>query len=219
MNKKEILDAYKWRFACKKFDADKKISDEDFNFLLEVIRLSPSSFGFQALQVYVIQNEKIKNELLPVVWGGQGQLPTASHVLLFAARKDIHYEDNHLAYMSRKVMNLPDEIIEIRAKLIKKFQEEDFKLLDDQRYLLDWAAKQVYIALGNLMSAAAEIGIDSCAMEGFDKNGASAILAKHGVIDPNEVDIAVFCALGYRLADPQQAKTRRPMNELVKFIK
>src|SRR5579862_7400121 len=124
MNKKEILAAYKWRFACKKFNADKKISEEDFNFLLEVIRLSPSSFGFQALQVYVIQNQEIKNELLPVVWGGQGQLPTASHVLLFAARKDIHHEDSHLAYMSKKVMNLPDEIIEIRAKLIKKFQEE-----------------------------------------------------------------------------------------------
>ncbi len=86
-NKKSlILDAYQARHACKEFNSDKKISDADFEFLLQIISLSPSSFGLQPYEVFVLKEAKLLQELHPHMWGAQKQLPTASHVLMFATK-------------------------------------------------------------------------------------------------------------------------------------
>ncbi len=82
----------------------------------------------------------------------------------------------------------------------------------------DWAGKQIYIALGNVMSAAAEIGIDSCPIEGFSMIGVTEILVKHHIIDSTLQEPCVFCGFGYRLAPPARAKARRDLEDLVKFI-
>jgi nitroreductase len=219
MKKQDILNAYQWRFACKEFDHQKKISSEDFDFLLEIIRLSPSSFGSQPFQVLVIKNQEIITELGPYVWGGKKQLPTASEVILFVTRKDIRHDSEFMSYMIKTVRNLPADMHDMYMNLIKQHQEVDFDLLTDERYLHDWAGKQAYIALGNLMSAAAEIGIDSCPIEGFSASAVTALLAKHDLIDPAYQIPCVFCALGYRLAPPAREKTRLSVNELIKVIK
>ena len=218
MNKQDILASYQWRFACKEFLSDKKIPDEDINFLLEIIRLSPTSFGLQPFQVFVIRNKTILNELLSCVWGGQKQLPTASHVVMFAARKDIRHNEKHIAHMLNDVQKWPEDIQEMRRKVINKFQTTDFKLLDDERYLLDWAGKQTYIVLGNLMTAAAQIGIDSCPIEGWDRGAVTKILQSHQVIDQSLHEPVVFCALGYRVSNPDREKTRRNIDDLISFI-
>lgn len=218
INKTDLLRAQQWRHACKEFDINKKIDAEDLNFLLEIIRLSPSSFGFQPFQVFVLRNTALLEELKSVTWGGQKQLPTASEVLLFSARKDIRFDSDFIDYSLKTVRNLPEEMIDIYKPLVKKHQEEDFALLNDVRYLHDWAGKQIYIALGNLMSAAAEIGVDSCAIEGFSMAGIAEILAKHQIINPTLQEPCVMCALGYRLAPPARAKVRRDIHDLVKFI-
>ena len=218
MNKENILSSYKWRFACKQFLADKKIPKEDFNFLLEVVRLSPTSFGLQPFQLIVIENKAVLQDLLSCVWGGQKQFPTASHVCLFVTRKDIRHDEKHIAHMLKDIHKFPDDIQTVYNELISKFQVSDFKLLDDERYLLDWAGKQAYIALGNLMTAAAQIGIDSCSIEGWDKEQTTAILSSHNIIDPKLHDITVFCTLGYRASDPERIKTRRNINDLVTFV-
>ncbi|MES2203723.1 MAG: NAD(P)H-dependent oxidoreductase [Pseudomonadota bacterium] len=218
INKADILQAQQWRFACKEFDVNKKISSEDFDFLLEIIRLSPSSFGFQPFQVLVIRNKKLLEALKAVTWGGQKQFPTASEVLLFTLRKDIRFDSDFIDYLLKTVRNLPTEIIDIYKPLVKQHQEQDFKLLHNVRYLYDWAGKQIYIALGNLMTAAAEISIDSCPIEGFSIEAVTEILAEHHVIDPLVQEPCVFCALGYRAVPPARAKARRDIQELVKFI-
>ena len=218
INKTDILNAQQWRFACKEFDSNKKIIPEDFNFLLEIIRLSPSSFGFQPFQVFVLRNKKLLEELKSVTWGGQKQLPTASEVVLFAIRKDIRFDSEFIDYSLKTVRKLPAEMIDIYKPLVKQHQEEDFALLNDVRYLHDWAGKQIYIALGNLMTAAAEISIDSCPIEGFSMKGITEILVKHHIIDSALQEPCVFCALGYRLAPPARAKMRRDISDLIKFI-
>ena len=218
INKTDILNAQQWRFACKEFDSNKKISAENFNFLLEIIRLSPSSFGFQPFQVLVLRNKKLLEELKAVTWGGQKQFPTASEVILFTLRKDVRFDSDFIDHSLKTVRNLPTEVIDIYKPLVKQHQEQDFSLLNDPRYLHDWAGKQIYIALGNVMSAAAEIGIDSCPIEGFSMVDVTKVLAKHQIIDSSLQEPCVFCGFGYRLAPPARAKARRNLEDLVKFI-
>ncbi len=218
INKEAILLAQQWRHACKEFDSSKKLTSEDLNFLLEIIRLSPSSFGFQAFQVFILRNKALLEELKQFIWGGQKQVPTASEIILFTVRKDVHFDSDFIDYALKTVRKLPTDMVEIYKPLIKKHQETDFLLLQDSRYLHDWAGKQIYIALGNLMSAAAEIGIDSCPIEGFSIVDVTKILTKHQIIDPTQQQPCVFCALGYRLAPPTRPKMRRDMNDLVKVI-
>lgn len=213
-----IIAPHQWRFACKAFDSEKKISEGDVQTLLEIIRLSPSSFGFQPFQVLVIQNPDLRTELLSSVWGGQKQIPTASHLLAFMARRDVRYDAPYIAHTIDEVQQTPLDMRDFRLNLVKGHQENDAKLLEHPRLLEDWAGKQAYIALGNLMTAAAQLGIDSCPIEGFHTEKTTQTLARAGVINPeNEVPV-VFCALGYRIEHPSRPKMRQPMNALVKWI-
>lgn len=218
ISKSLILDAYRWRHACKEFDASKKISAEDFDFLLQIISLSPSSFGLQPYEVFVLKNQKLLHELHPHMWGAQKQLPTASHILMFASKKDITVNDAYFDHILQDVQQTPVEMQEMRRNLIQNHQLNEIQLKKDSRYLNDWAAKQAYIALGNVMSAAAQIGIDSCPVEGFVSQEVMDILVQHKVFDPEFYQAVVFCFFGYRLNPPAREKTRKSLAELVRII-
>jgi nitroreductase len=218
MNKKQILDAYNWRHACKEFDATRKISAADFDFLLETIRLSPSSFGLQPYEVLVLQNSAVLNELHPHMWGAQKQLPTASHTILFVTKKDITVADKYFEHILCEVQKTPEDMCDMRRKIIGNHLEKEIKINENRRFLDEWAARQAYIALGNVMSAAAEIAIDSCPIEGFAKAPVSEILQKHGALDTKLYEATVFCSFGYRLNPPAREKTRKPLSELVRYI-
>lgn len=218
MNKHDILNAYQSRHACKEFDANKKISADDWNFLLDTIRLSPSSFGLQPYEVLVIENQDVLNELRPYVWGGQKQLPTASKTVLFVTKRDVTVDDEYFSHIVRDIQDTPLELLAMRKDLVNNHQLQQIKIGEDIRYLDDWAAKQAYIALGNVMTAAAMIGIDSCPIEGFVRDEVEKVLHKNNIIDFSKYQLAVFCCFGYRLTDSARAKTRKPLSELVRNI-
>jgi len=119
--------------------------------------------------------------------------------------------------MMHDVYKFPPERIAGRTAVYRKFQESDFKLLESPRALFDWACKQAYIALGNMMTAAALIGIDSCPIEGYDQADAEAVLAEAGVLDTAEWGLAVMVAFGYRI-NPQPAKVRQAMADVVRWV-
>lgn len=218
--KQEILEAFQFRHATKEFDPEKKISDEDFEFILETGRLSPSSFGFEPWRFVVIQDQALREQLKPVSWGAQKQLPTASHYVVMLARtaEDMVYDSEYIEHMMTEVKKLPKEAYEAISGFYKTFLESDFKLLGNDRAMFDWAAKQVYIALGNMMTAAAQIGIDSCPIEGFDQEKVQAILEKEGVLEGGNFEVAVMVGFGYRVNEPRP-KVRQDMNDVVKWIK
>lgn len=219
MNKQEIIAAFQFRHACKQFDPARTISDEDFDFIMETARLSPSSFGFEPWRFLVIQNPDLRAKLMETVWGAQGTLPTASHFVALLYRKgDMRFDSAYVTDLMRNVQKLPEDVVEKKKAKYQKFQSSDFDLLGDPRYLHDWAGKQVYIALGNMMTAAAMIGIDSCPVEGFDVAETEALLAEAGVLDRSEAGLAVMLALGYRI-NPQPAKTRQPLSQLVRWVR
>lgn len=218
--KQEILEAFQFRHATKEFDPEKKISDEDFEFILETGRLSPSSFGFEPWRFVVIQDPELREQLKPVSWGAQKQLPTASHYVVMLARtaEDMMYDSEYIEHMKKDVKNLPKEAYDAISGFYKTFLESDFKLLGNDRAMVDWAAKQVYIALGNMMTAAAQIGIDSCPIEGFDQEKVQAILEKEGVLKGGNFEVAVMVGFGYRVNEPRP-KVRQDMSDVVKWIK
>lgn len=219
--KEEILKVYQFRHACKEFDVNKKVSDEDFHFILETGRLSPSSFGFEPWRFVVIQNQDIRNKLLPVAWGAQKQLPTASHFVAILARKkeDMIYDSSYISNFMKNIQQLPEEVVTMKRGFYKAFQETDFQLLESDRAMFDWASKQTYIALGNMMTAAAQIGIDSCPIEGFHQEKVEAILKEEGIVSGDTFGVSVLVAFGYRAEEPKRDKTRQTMDMVVEWIK
>ncbi|AEI39071.1 NAD(P)H-dependent oxidoreductase [Paenibacillus mucilaginosus] len=218
--KHEILKAYEFRHACKEFDAGRQIPDEDFEFILETGRLSPSSFGFEPWKFVVVQSPELRAKLLPVSWGAQGQLSTASHFVLLLSRtkEDLLAGSAYLQNLMENIHHMPDNVVEMLSGFYKNFQENTYKLLDDDRYLQDWAGKQAYIALGNMLTAAAQIGIDSCPIEGFDPEGVSKILEEEGILENGRYALTVMAAFGYRKNEPRP-KTRQSLDSVVQWIR
>ncbi len=218
--KEEILKAHRFRFACKEFDKNKKVSEDDLKFILEVGRLSPSSFGFEPWKCLVIENENLRQKILPVAWGVQRQMPTLSHLVIILARKkkDMIFSSDYIKYMVEDVHNIPGDLAEARIERYRNFQKEDFKLLEEDRNIFDWAVMQTYIALGNMMTAAAEIGIDSCPIEGFHREKLEILLEKEEIIDREQFGVSSMVVFGYRKEDPKRPKTRKSMEEVVEWI-
>lgn len=216
--KQQIIEAYQFRHACKEFDSSKKISDADFRFILETGRLSPSSFGFEPWKFVVVQNPAIREKLLPVTWGASKQLPTSSHfvIILSRTKADMIADSDYIQNMLTNVKQFPEEIRAHFTNIYHKFLEVDFDLLGNERVMFEWAARQTYIALGNMMTAAAQIGIDSCPIEGFDKTKAEQILREEGILQ-GSFGISCMVAFGYRVSEPRP-KTRQSLEQIVQWV-
>ncbi|WP_419843685.1 NAD(P)H-dependent oxidoreductase [Actinobacillus pleuropneumoniae] len=205
IEKENVLAAFKYRRATRNYDASKKISDEDFAYILELARLSPSSVGSEPWKFVVIQNQELRNKLKPVAWGMAAQMDAASH-------------DSEYFKKALEQRGLTAEEMEKTLALYKQFHVEDIKIAGNERALFDWCSKQTYIALGNMMSGAAMIGIDSCPIEGFNYDAVNKILAEAGAFDPNEYGVSVMATFGYR-AGAIAPKSRKPIEEIVSWIK
>lgn len=217
--KQEILNAFHFRHATKDFDPNKKISDEDMHFILETGRLSPSSFGFEPWRFVVVQNPELRQKIKQTAWGAYGKLPDASHFVIILARTktDTQFNSSYLKDHFRNIAHMPEERLEKYLERIEEFQKVDFDLLEGDRPLFDWASKQTYIALANMMTSAAQIGIDSCPIEGFDMKKMNKLLSDEGLLENGHFAISVMVAFGYRVNEPNP-KTRRPYDDIIKWI-
>lgn len=215
--KQQVLDAFQFRHATKVYDETKTISDEDFNYILESGRLSPSSLGSEPWKFLVVQDPAMRDKLMPVCPGAVEKLRTASHFVILLARKGVRYDSNYLISQMKDIQQMPDELIETVSGHYKNFQELN-NILDTDRSLLDWSSKQTYIALGNMLTAAAMIGIDSTPMEGFDAAALEKVLADEGLLGDGEFTPSVLAAFGYRKEDPARPKTRRSLENVVEWV-
>jgi nitroreductase len=220
MNKKEILDAYIYRHACKEFDPSKKISSEDFDFILETIRLSPSSFGLEPWKFLIIQNQTDREKFLANTWGGQKQIPTSSHFIACLARKKhfMKYDTEYIKNFMKNIQKNSDEVLAVRGEFYKNFQISDQDMVNDERALFDWACKQCYIALGNSMTAAAMVGIDSCPIEGFHKKKLEQVLEQNFKVNLDHFGLVYMVCFGYRI-NPPKDKTRQTIDQITEWIK
>ncbi|BAC15082.1 NAD(P)H nitroreductase [Oceanobacillus iheyensis HTE831] len=215
--KQEILEAFQFRHATKEYDGSKKIEDEDFKFILETGRLSPSSLGLEPWKFLIVQSSDLREKLMQLASGAERQLSGASHFVIILARVDVRYDSDYVANHLRTVQQMPDEVADMLLKGIKTFQENFLQLFND-RTLFDWSSKQTYIALANMMTAAAQIGIDSTPIEGFIYKDVHNLLESEGLLEDGRYQPSVMAAFGYRKEEPSRPKTRKNLNDIVEWV-
>lgn len=203
-----VIEKLKWRAAIKNFDPAKKVSDADLDQLLTAIQLAPSSLGLQHYRVLVVENPEIREKLREAAHG-QAQLTESSHVIIFAAETVLDE-----AY-GKKYIDLVAKTREIGREHLEGYEQMVVNslngLAEDQKLI--WAAKQAYIALGVLLTAAAELGIDACPMEGFLAGKFDEILG----LKELGLTTVVIAPIGYRSDEDvysKLAKVRKSKEEL-----
>ncbi|MEL1241811.1 NAD(P)H-dependent oxidoreductase [Flavobacterium flavipallidum] len=184
-----FIENQNWRYATKKFDASKKISEQDLNTLKEAIRLSSSSYGLQPYKVIIVENPELRAKIQPAAWG-QTQIVDASHLIIFANETQVEEQsiDNYIANISA-TRNIPAEALSGYADFMKS---KLLSLPEDTKKI--WTSKQTYLALGNLLNAAAELKIDVTPMEGFVPEQVNEILG----LDKLGLNTSLIATLGYR---------------------
>lgn len=201
-----FLENQNWRYATKKFDATKKITDADLAFLKEAIRLSTSSYGLQPYKVFIIENPELRAKLVAASYG-QAQVADASHLLVFANELNFGAAGiDQFATTICKTRELPLEAIQGYVDFMKG---SITGLPEETRNI--WTAKQTYLALGNLLNAAAELQIDVTPMEGFVPAQVNEILG----LDKLGLNASLLAPIGYRHAedDTQHYKKVRKSND------
>lgn len=202
-----IIEALEWRYATKKFDPTKQIDANTWQQIKQAINLSASSYGLQPYKVLNIQNKSTRKNLVAASWN-QKQVEDASHFLVFCHNTQLTkaHVDEMLQRMATK-RELPETQMAKRSEFIwGKIADKDV----DQRQ--HWAAKQAYLALGNLLTVAASLRIDACPMEGFEPAAYVELLG----LQKDPFQPAVACALGYRAEEDayqHQAKVRKAVAE------
>lgn len=203
-----LIDNLRWRYATKKFDPAKKISDQDLEFLKEAVRLSVSSFGIQPYKVIIIENEEIRKALVKASMGQQ-QVADASHLFVFC---------NYTRDFDRQVDDYIDKIIDAQgasSSEVKNYGESIKASIRKQtpENRKNWAEKQTYLALNSLLIACADLKIDACPMEGFNKEAYNQMLG----LDEQGLNANLIAPVGYRSCQDEakdRIKIRKSKEEL-----
>lgn len=208
-----LLQQLRWRYAVKKFDRNRPISAEDWSTLEQALVLTPSSFGLQPWRFIVITDQATKDKLVPIPWK-QSQVADASHVVVFAVRKPLTESDvdRHVA-RTAEVRGVPVESLASFKKMMMSSLVPPPPSFD----IHHWASMQAYIALGNFMTSAAMLGIDTCPMEGIVPAKYDELLG----LPAEGYGTVVVCVAGYRAADDKYAmlpKVRFEADDVVKHI-
>lgn len=202
-----FLEALNFRHACKLFDTNKQISDKDKNLILEFGRQSPSSFGLEPWHFLVISDQSLREKIKSASWN-QEQVTSSSFIVVY------------LSYLPH---NFRGESILIKQRVARKAFDED-----KQKFYInlvttflsaqnthEWAKRQTYIAMANMLTGAASLGIDSCPMEGFEYERIKPLLAEY--VDWNNLDIVALAAFGYR-KNEQPKHVREEFSSVVTYV-
>jgi nitroreductase len=207
-----LLASLRWRYATKVFDPSQIIPDATWNALEESLVLTPSSFGLQPWKFLVIQDPGVRANLSKESWN-QPQVTQASHYVVLTARTDLDAADID-AWMARmaEVQGSEPSALGPLKGMIQGFAQA---MSQEERHA--WNVRQTYIALGQLMAAAAVMGIDACPMEGISAAGYDHLLGLGG----SGYATAVGCALGYRARDDKYAgipKARFDRSQVISHV-
>lgn len=213
INIHELLRALEWRYATKVFDATRKIPADVWQTLEKSLVLTPTSYGLQPYRFLVINDPAKRAKLLPHSWN-QKQVVDASHFVVFTARTQMAEADVN------KLIQRTVDVRKISAESLNFYRD---MMLGDVvngprgKTAHEWAARQAYIALGNLMTCAAVLGVDACPMEGLVPKEYDEVLKLNG----SGYATVVACALGYRAASDKYAslaKVRFEQADMVRVV-
>ena len=208
----ELIKDLKWRYATKKFNTEKKISEADISTLKEAIQLAASSWGLQLYKILDVKNPEIREQLKPHSWG-QSQITDASHLFVFCSHDSVSDQDTDDYIASKaEIQGLKTEDLKGYGDFMKMKINE--KTPEQVKY---WTDKQTYIALGNALIACANMKIDATPMEGFDAAKYDEILG----LKEKGLFASVVLAVGYRHeedATATQPKVRKSIDALFETV-
>jgi nitroreductase / dihydropteridine reductase len=202
----------KWRYATKKFDTSKKVSESDFNTILEALQLTATGYGLQPYKFIVVKNETVREQLQGQAYG-QTPVTEASHFLVLAAKTTLSndYIDKYVA--------LNETIRKMEAGSLSGFGDMMKGSFNGKSSadVTSWSSKQCYIALGTLLDVCASMKIDALPMEGFNAKGFNEVLG----LEAKELTAAVVCAIGYRSEEDKYQfapKVRKALSDLIETV-
>jgi nitroreductase len=209
-NTDQLISALEWRYATKTFDPQRKLDPQTWAAFEKVLVLSPSSFGLQPYKFIVLTDPKLREQLVPHAWG-QRQVADSSHFVVFTARTELGTEPiDHFVQRTAQVRGVTVESLSgYRDLMVGALVKGPASAT-----IAHWSARQAYLALGNLLTSAALLGVDACPMEGFEPAKFDEALGLKGT----GFSAVVGCALGYRAATDKYArlpKVRLPESELI----
>ncbi len=203
----DLTNFYNWRYATKKFDTEKTISNKNMNILKESIRLSPTSYGLQLFKVFIIENKELKRKLREVSFN-QSQISDCAALFVFCNYTSVSPGDiDDFIKLKSSTQELEFSKLKgygefLKSTLLKKSKDE----------VSIWTANQVYIALGNLMTSCAALEIDSCPIEGFQAEKYNNILGLEGM------NSAVVASVGYRSTDDFSQNEKKVRKNLISIF-
>ena len=206
----DLIERLNWRYAVKKFDNSRPISPSNWSIIEQAMVLSPSSYGLQPYRFLVIEDAELRHRLAAASFG-QPQVTDCAKLVVFAIRKAIDH-----AYIDRLIARI-SEVRKVSIESLSSYKSAMVgDLVDGPRHIWidEWATRQAYLALGNVLTSAAALGIDACPMEGFEPEKYNEILG----LTQRGFSAVVVCALGYRSADDRHAhdtKVRFPAKDLI----
>ncbi len=206
----DLIEQLKWRYAVKEFDSRKKIPEELVSALEDSLILTPSSFGLQPWKFFIIEDEAIKDQLPEISWN-QPQPRDCSHMVALAIKRSFAEADvSRFIDCLATSRNVSVESLEGYKQFAGGFVAQGVS----EGWIEHWSTHQVYIAIGQLMSSAALLGIDACPMEGIQADKYDEILGLNGT----DYHVVLGCALGYRSENDKYAtmnKARFPREEMI----
>jgi len=209
----KLIETLKWRYATKKFDSHKKIDSNNLELLKEAIRLSVSSYGLQLYKVLIIENQELKKRLREASWD-QFQITDASHLFIFCSFNK-NFSEGIYSYINL----LLEEVDESKISDIQTYGQsikESIEAMEEAERKA-WSEKQVYLAMNNLLIAAAELRLDACPMEGFERDKYDQILG----LSEKGLNAVLVAPVGYRASNDSaqfRKKVRRNTEELFELI-
>lgn len=210
MKQNNFIEIMHFRHACKIFDANQKISPEDFEVILEAGRLSPSSFGLEPTRMVVVRDKSLREKMKPLCWN-QEQITTASELVVFKSRvADLKAPTNYVSKMVARRSSKDTSAYEAYQQRIRGFLVANDLLGEN---IINWTSRQAYLMASSMMNCAAFLGIDSCPIEGFERGGIEELFG----IDTFKERIVLMVPFGYRLNEQPSKKFRLSLDELVEY--
>jgi nitroreductase len=206
----DLLGALTWRYATKKFDASKTIPAATWTALEDALVLTPSSYGLQPWKFVVVTAADIRQQLLPLSWN-QAQVTDCSHYVVFTIQKNLTAEHiDHFVKTTAEVRGIPADSLSGYRNIMVNDVVNGARSFN----VNEWATRQAYIALGNFMTCAAMLGVDTCPMEGIEPAKYDSLLG----LSAQGLATVVACAAGYRSTEDKYAdlaKVRFPKAEVL----
>jgi nitroreductase len=209
----DLLEQLNWRYATKQFDPNKPIASDVWKALEDSLVLTPSSYGLQPWKFIIVTDPATKAELKPLSWN-QGQITDCSHLVVFTIKKNLTAADvDRFIESTATARDVPVESLAGYRNMIVSDVVQGPRSLN----VNEWATRQAYIALGNFMTSAAVLGVDTCPLEGIEPAGYDKVLK---LADQGFATV-VACAAGYRSAEDKYAelaKVRYSNAEMLEIV-